>query len=72
MNPELEAIVNAFSAHLENPRDVNLFQIYRSRLEDACEKSGVRPELLDAAIKKKYVAMMKARDKKPTTLPPQA
>jgi hypothetical protein len=72
MNPELEAIVNAYGAHLEKPRDVSLFQIYRSRLEDACEKNGVDPINLDAAIKKKYVEMVKVLNRRPPTLPPKA
>jgi hypothetical protein len=72
MNPDLEVIINAFAAHLENPKDKCLFEIYRSRIDDACEKSGVDRITLESAIKIKYRKMNQVRDKKTSALPPKA
>jgi hypothetical protein len=67
MNPELEALVKAFDAHLEQPEDKGRLEIFRSRLEDACERSGVSRDALEAAVKKLHRKMLKAAEKKPYT-----
>jgi hypothetical protein len=71
MNADLEALLKAFEAHLEDPRDQTRLVMYLSRLEDTSEKYSLSVDTLRDAIRKKYPKWERANSKR-TGIPPKA
>jgi hypothetical protein len=71
MNRDLEALLKAYDAFSQS-EDPQLRAIYESRIEDLLAiRPGLSRASLDAAIRVKYKAWLKAQ-KKPTSIPPKA
>ena len=71
MNAHLEALLKAWDAFMEDPREKRRYHIFLSRAEDAAQEHGVSRAAIIEAVQVRYPTWLKAQ-KKPPTLPPTA
>jgi hypothetical protein len=71
MSPDLEALLQAWDAYMENPRDKTLYGRFLSQAQTAAEKFGVSQSAIIEAAHLRYPAWVKAQ-RKPPTIPPKA
>ncbi len=74
MDPELESLLKSFDAFIEargGANEAQFFAAYKSRVEELASSRRIKPETLDSAVRKKYLAWVKA-NARPSALPPQA
>jgi hypothetical protein len=71
MSPDLEALLKAWDAYMDNPRDKTLYESFVSQSRTAAEKLGVSQSAIIEAAHVRYPAWVKAQ-RKPTTIPPKA
>ena len=67
MNPELEALLNAWDAYLqaEKGREAErLLTRYEARLEEVCARTRIKKELLERAVQRAYQRWQWADDPK--------
>ena len=71
MNRLLEELVLAFDAHLQDPKNSQLWDAFRDRIKEASDRTGVSQHSLIEAVRTQHRGWWKAQ-KKHSTLPPQA
>ena len=74
MSRSLEALLEAYDAlRSAPPGEIGARQaIYEAQLEEVAAQLGVAPPLLHQMIQRKYPQWLRARERKPPSMPPTA
>jgi hypothetical protein len=74
MDPELEGLLKSYDAFMGargGSDEQQLFALYESRIQDVATARRLKREVLDQAVKRKYLRWVQA-NARPSTLPPKA
>ena len=74
MNQQLAALLKAYEAFREAPpeRADHFGDIYEFALQEYSRQSGIALEMLDRAVKIRFLRQVRGESKQPSSIPPKA